>query len=99
MSFEVAPIRIAQWLLLLHEKFGGIIPETRTTLAELAGTSVETAIRVTKELSRRHILRTKRGQIEICSLSALRACASGNSPKYDGYHKRLNGYLAESQIG
>src|SRR5213075_2441822 len=44
---EEARVRIAQVLLCLHEKFGRVIPETRATVAELAGTSVETAIRIT----------------------------------------------------
>jgi CRP-like cAMP-binding protein len=72
---EEAPIRIAHLLLYLHAKFGRAIPQTRATLAELAGTSVETAIRLTNILARRGILATRRGQIEILSLPGLRACA------------------------
>jgi len=74
---EDASVRIAHVLLHLHEKFGPIIPETRATLAELAGTSVETAIRISRALARRGILVTRRGQIEILSLAELRACARG----------------------
>ena len=74
---EEAQVRIAHLLLYLYEKFGPIIPETRATLAELAGTSVETAIRISTALARRGILVTHRGQIEILSLAKLRACAGG----------------------
>ena len=77
---EEARVRIAHLLLYLHEKFGRVIPETRATIAELAGTSVETAIRITNGLARRGILATRRGRVEILSLSGLRACAQGGGP-------------------
>jgi CRP-like cAMP-binding protein len=75
---EEARVRIAHLLLYLHEKFGRVIPETRATVAELAGTSVETAIRITNALAQRGILATRRGQIEILSLAGLRTCAQGS---------------------
>lgn len=74
---EEARVRIAHLLLHLYEKFGRVIPQTRATLAELAGTSVETAIRLTNALAQRGILATRRGQIEILSLPGLQACAQG----------------------
>ena len=74
---EEARIRIAHLLLYLYEKFGRVIPQTRVTLAELAGTSVETAIRITTALARRGILATSRGQIEILSVRMLQSCAQG----------------------
>jgi len=74
---EEARVRIAQALLHLHEKFGRVIPETRATVAELAGTSVETAIRITNRLARRGVLATGRGQIEILSPAGLRDCDEG----------------------
>ena len=77
---EEARVRIAHLLLYLYEKFGRVIPETRATLAELAGTSVETAIRISNVLARHGILATRRGQIEILSLTGLRTCAQGNAP-------------------
>ncbi len=75
---EEARVRIAQALLYLFEKFGRVIPETRATVAELAGTSVETAIRITNRLARRGVLATRRGQVEILSLACLRASAEGD---------------------
>jgi CRP-like cAMP-binding protein len=80
---EEARVRIAQVLLYLHGKFGRIIPETRATVAELAGTSVETAIRITNRLSQRGILATGRGRVEILSMTGLRACAEGGGPLYE----------------
>jgi len=77
---EEARVRIARVLLTLHEKFGLVIPATRATVAELAGTSVETAIRITSRLSRRGILATGRAQAEILSLAGLRDCAKGGGP-------------------
>jgi CRP-like cAMP-binding protein len=77
---EEARVRIAQVLLYLHERFGRVIPETRATVAELAGTSVETAIRITNRLARRGILATGRGQVQILSLAGLRDCAQGGGP-------------------
>jgi len=74
---EEARVRIAQALLSLCEQFGRVIPATRATVAELAGTSVETAIRITNRLARRGILATGRGQIEILSLAGLRDCDEG----------------------
>jgi CRP/FNR family transcriptional regulator, cyclic AMP receptor protein len=74
---EEARVRIGQALLYLFEKFGRVIPETRATVAEIAGTSVETAIRITNRLARRGVLATRRGQVEILSLAGLRAGAEG----------------------
>lgn len=80
LCLEEARVRIAQVLLYLCEKFGRVIPETRATLAELAGTSVETAIRITNALARRGILATSRGQVEILSPAGLRVCAQRGGP-------------------
>ena len=77
LCLEEAQVRIAHFLLYLHERFGRMIPQTRATLAELAGTSVETAIRVSNVLARRGILAMRRGRIEILSVPRLRACAQG----------------------
>ncbi len=78
LGLEQVPVRIAHLLLHLHARFGRVIPETRSTLAELAGTSVETAIRTSRALARRGIIHTRRGQIEILSLAGLEACARNN---------------------
>lgn len=77
LGLEEARVRVAHLLLYLYEKFGRVIPVTRATLAELAGTTVETAIRISNALARRGILATRRGEIEIRSLPDLQACARG----------------------
>src|SRR5437773_11947591 len=77
LCLEEARVRIAQVPLDLCEMFGRVIPETRATLAELAGTSVETAIRITNRLARRGLLATSRGKVEILSLAGLRDCDEG----------------------
>jgi CRP-like cAMP-binding protein len=77
---EAARVRIAHALLYLYEKFGRTIPQTRAVLAELAGTSPETAIRISTAMVRLGIVATRRGQIEIVSLADLRKCAHGEEP-------------------
>lgn len=72
---ENAPTRVAYLLLRLCGKFGPLIPETRSTLAELAGVSVETAIRITRDMARQGILTTRRGVIQVRSLAKLETCA------------------------
>ena len=67
LAVEDVPQRIGGALLYLLDKFGRDVPHTRATLAELAGTTVESAIRVTRRLSQRGIIATKRGGITILS--------------------------------
>jgi CRP-like cAMP-binding protein len=78
LGLEEVSVRIAHALLLLERKFGPRIPQTRATLAEISGTSVETAIRVTNAMTRRGILAIGRARIEIRSLNSLQVCAQGN---------------------
>lgn len=73
LALEELPVRMATILCRLHEKFGRIIPETRATLAELAGTTTESAIRATRELEEQGVLRLGRGVIEVVSLHQLHA--------------------------
>ncbi len=80
LFLERAPVRIAALLLYLQGKFGPLIPETRETIAELAGTTLETAMRVSSQMARSGILRTGRGRIEIVSLAKLEAWARGEKP-------------------
>lgn len=89
LSLERAPVRIASLLLYLHEKFGPVIPETRETVADLAGTTVETAIRVTSRMARQGAIQTSRSRIKIISLSTLKAWAEGEEPDlYDPNHRK-----------
>lgn len=75
LARDDVPRRVGRALLYLHTRFGPEIRHGRALLAELAGTSVESAIRVTRELSRRRIVRTARGQITITSLPKLQQFA------------------------
>jgi CRP-like cAMP-binding protein len=72
LSIENVAGRIACALVYLQDKFGNQIPHGRATLAELAGTTVESAIRATKSLREKGILETRRNKIEIRSLHALK---------------------------
>ncbi|MGI8437616.1 MAG: Crp/Fnr family transcriptional regulator [Chthoniobacterales bacterium] len=72
LSVEDVAGRVACALVYLQDKFGDEIPHTRATLAALAGTTVESAIRATKSLSVKGILKTQRNKIQITSLSALK---------------------------
>ncbi len=70
LSIEDVAGRIACALVYLQDKFGDEIPHSRATLADLAGTTVESAIRATKSLSAKGILETQRNKIAITSLRA-----------------------------
>lgn len=72
LSVEDVAGRVACALIYLQDKFGDEIPHTRATLAALAGTTVESAIRATKSLSAKGILNTQRNRIKIASLQALK---------------------------
>src|SRR5215475_6803950 len=67
LTIEDVPKRIAGALVYLFEKFGPEIPESRVTLAKLAGTTVESAIRLSRQLVEAQIIATERGRIEILS--------------------------------
>lgn len=72
LSIEDVAGRIACALVYLQDKFGKEIPHSRATLAELAGTTVESAIRATKMLSEKGIIETHRNRISIRSARALK---------------------------
>ena len=69
--------RVAGKILLLADKFGDLVPVTRRELAELAGTTVETAIRVTREFERQGWLALARGRFRITDRAALGRRALG----------------------
>ena len=63
--------RIARVLLALQKKFGATIPLTRQEIAELAGTTVETAIRVLSHMKTRQLLTSNRGSITLLHTAKL----------------------------
>lgn len=70
-AFAPVEQRIAAVLLRLEEDFGDTLPVTRREVAEMAGTTVETAIRVTNRMRRENLLLMKRGQIVLADPKAL----------------------------
>ena len=69
--------RIARTLLMLSSKLGSTLPFTRQDIADMAGTTTETAIRVTSHLKDRGIVRSARGKIVIVDEVKLRLLAEG----------------------
>lgn len=71
-AFAPVEHRIASVLLRLREDFGRSIPVTRRELGELSGTTVETAIRVTRQMQRDGVLQMSRGRILLLRPEALK---------------------------
>jgi len=77
LAAERAEQRLARTLLMLEAKLGPTLPFTRQEIADMAGTTTETAIRVMSRLARGRIIRSTRGQIEIIDEKKLRLLADG----------------------
>ncbi len=69
--------RLARTLLMLFSKLGSTLPFTRQELADMAGTTTETAIRVMTQLKERGIISSVRGQIIILDEAKLRLLSEG----------------------
>lgn len=65
MVYESAEVRLAQVLLTLSKKFGAVIPLTKQELAEIAGTTHETAIRTLSQFKDQGLISSVRGQTTI----------------------------------
>lgn len=72
LAVEGAEYRIARTLLRLTSEFGPVLSFTREEVAQLAGTSTETAIRFVSALEKKHIVRTGRRAIVILNEGELR---------------------------
>ncbi len=70
--------RLAQTLLMLSSRFGLTLPFTRQEIANMAGTTTETAIRVMSHLKDRGIIRSLRGKIIILDETKLRLLSEGS---------------------
>lgn len=81
LAYDSVERRLAQALLTLSKKFGATIPLTKHELAELAGTTVETTIRILSHFRRQGIVRSSRGSTTIAKADALRQLAGSG---YDG---------------
>jgi CRP-like cAMP-binding protein len=79
LAVERVEQRIARTLLKLAETAGTDVPEgrviemplTRQDVADMTGTTVETAIRVMSKLRRAGLIRTRRGKVVLVDLDAL----------------------------
>jgi len=69
--------RLARTLLMLSSKLGPSLPFTRQEIADMAGTTTETAIRFISNLRDRGIIRSARGKIVILDDVKLRLLSEG----------------------
>ena len=72
--------RIARVLLMLSSRLGSQLPFTRQDIADMAGTTTESAIRFLSSLNTRKITRSVRGKIVILDELKLRLLAEGPPP-------------------
>ncbi len=77
LAGERAQQRLARTLLMLSAKLGATLPFTRQEIADMAGTTTETAIRFMSRLKDGKIIRSARGQITILDETKLRLLAEG----------------------
>ncbi len=70
--------RLASMLLMLSAKLGTTLPFTRQEIADMVGTTIETAIRVMSHLKDRGIIRTVRGKVIILDEERLRLLSEGH---------------------
>jgi len=69
--------RLASVLLMLSAKLGLTLPFTRQEIADMTGTTTETAIRVMSHLKDRGIIRSVRGRVIILDEEKLRLLSEG----------------------
>jgi len=69
--------RLASVLLMLSAKLGPTLPFTRQDIADMVGTTIETAIRVMSHLKDRGIIRSVRGKVIILNEEKLRLLSEG----------------------
>ena len=69
--------RLARTLLMLSGKLGPALPFTRQEIADMAGTTTETAIRVMSRLKDRGIIRSVRGRTLVVDEEKLRLLSEG----------------------
>jgi CRP/FNR family transcriptional regulator len=71
--------RIASVLLMLSAKLGATLPFTRQEIADMSGTTTETAIRVMSRFGKQGIVRSARGRTVIVDETRLRSLSEGES--------------------
>lgn len=86
LALEPVEQRFARLLLMLAAKLGQeqdglrVVSATRQELADMIGTTVETAIRITSKWQRSGVVRAARHQITLADPAALQAIAEGGPP-------------------
>jgi CRP-like cAMP-binding protein len=80
LAGERAEQRLARILLMLSSKLGPSLPFTRQDVADMAGTTTETATRFLSSLNSRKITRSARGKIVILDELKLKLLAEGPPP-------------------
>jgi CRP/FNR family transcriptional regulator len=69
--------RLARTLLMLSAKLGPTLPFTRQEIADMAGTTTETTIRITSQLKERGIIASMRGKVIIRDETKLKLLSEG----------------------
>ncbi|MBI4267935.1 MAG: Crp/Fnr family transcriptional regulator [Chloroflexi bacterium] len=82
IASEKVEQRIARTLLMLSDKLGNTLPFTRQEIADMTGTTTETAIRVMSRLKEGGIISSVRGQIVILDEAKLKLLSEG-PPRVD----------------
>jgi CRP/FNR family transcriptional regulator len=77
MAGERAVARLAGILLMLSSKMGNELPFTRQEIADMTGTTIETAIRILSRLKSGGVIRSTRGKIIIIDEAKLNALSAG----------------------
>ena len=98
---ETAAQRVLNVLFMLFFKFGDTVSITREEIADVAGTTAETTIRVLGKLRDEGIIRSRRGGIDVLDRQKLRAVCRRSYliPLRDLECKNgLAGYSAETEI-
>lgn len=72
IAYDHVDRRIAHVLLRLSEDFGKTLPFTHKEISEMAGTALETSIRVLSKMKRKGWLTVKRGELSLLKLAELR---------------------------
>ncbi len=70
--------RLAKTLLMLSSKLGPTLPFTKQEIADMAGTTTETAIRIMSRLKDEGIIRSVRGKTVILDEAKLRLLSEGS---------------------
>lgn len=77
MAAERVEQRLARVLLTLSSEYGSALPFTKHEIADMAGTTTETAIRLMSRFQDSGIIRSARGKITILDETKLRLLSSG----------------------